>query len=218
MKTSLKKICTPHFIVRLRKGYSRFYCESELETEQNCNILTPTLMAVSVVSFSFSRAAQPEAQRPSSLLDDGFLYCILSATSLDPNSFLAGCGFPYHISSITRLISNSNSSGPLRPGVAFPTTSYQQLISNCLTSVLTELYKSSTPTQSPTRSLEWHVCRHQAEITVMQFRGHFLPVYQSMSVSWDFLPCPISSSKHAHAISFNYWPLECVTSFRCITL
>ena len=26
-----------------------------------CNILTPTLMAISVVSFSFSRAAQPEA-------------------------------------------------------------------------------------------------------------------------------------------------------------
>ena len=44
---------------------------------------------------------------------------------------------------------------PLRPGVAFPTTSYQQLYSNCLTSVLTELYNSST--QSPTRSLEWHV-------------------------------------------------------------
>ena len=30
-------------------------------------------------------------------------------------------------------------------------------VSNCLTSVLTELYNSSTPTQSPTRSLEWHV-------------------------------------------------------------
>ena len=59
---------------------------------------------------------------------------------------------------------------------------------------------------------------HQAEITVMQFRGHSLPVYQSMSASWDFLPCPISSAKHAHAISFDYWPLECVTSFRCITL
>ena len=27
---------------------------------------------------------------------------------------------------------------------------------NCLTSVLTELYNSSTPTQSPTWSLEWH--------------------------------------------------------------
>ena len=28
---------------------------------------------------------------------------------------------------------------------------------NCLTSVLTELYNDSTPTQSPTQSLEWHV-------------------------------------------------------------
>ena len=36
--------------------------------------------------------------------------------------------------------------------------------------------------------------RHQAEITLMQFRGHSLPVHQSMSVSWDFLPCPISSA------------------------
>ena len=28
--------------------------------------------------------------------------------------------------------------------------------------------------------------RHQVEITVMQFRGHSLPVHQSMSVSWAF--------------------------------
>ena len=35
--------------------------------------------------------------------------------------------------------------------------------------------------------------RYQAEITVMQFRGHSLPVHQSMSVSWA-LPCPISSA------------------------
>ena len=54
------------------KGYSRFYCESELETEQNCNILTLILMAISVVSFSFSRAAQPGALRPTPL-DAGFL-------------------------------------------------------------------------------------------------------------------------------------------------
>ena len=43
--------------------------------------------------------------------------------------------------------------------------------------------------------------RHQAEITVMQFRGHSLPVHQSMSVPWDFLPCPISLAKPAYAIS-----------------
>ena len=66
--------------VRVRKGYSRFYGERELETEHNCNILTPTLMAVSVVSFSFSRVAQPEAQGPT-LLGDSFLYCIFSIFS-----------------------------------------------------------------------------------------------------------------------------------------
>ena len=91
---------------KIRKGYSRFYCERELETEQNLQYIDPTLMAVSVVSFSFSRAAQPETQKPT-LLDDGFLYCILSATSLDPNKSgaprapSAWCGFPYHISPIT---------------------------------------------------------------------------------------------------------------------
>ena len=43
---------------------------------------------------------------------------------------------------------------------------------------------------------------HQAEITVMQFRGNnSLLVHQSMSVPWDFLPCPILLAKHAYAIS-----------------
>ena len=56
-------------------------CERELETKQNCNILTPTLMAISVVSFLFSRAAQPEARGPSFLLSAGFIYHILSPTS-----------------------------------------------------------------------------------------------------------------------------------------
>ena len=98
---------------------------------QNCNILTPppTLMAVSVVSFSFSRAAQTEAQDP---------LCWLS---------------------LLHLISNFSgpqlNRGPLRPGVAFPTTS--RLYSNWSLTALTELYNSSTPTQSPTQSLEWHV-------------------------------------------------------------
>ena len=88
-------------------GYSGFYCERELETKQNCNILAPILMAVSVVSFPFSRAAQLEAQGLSFLLSAGFLYHILSATSLDPNS--SGPqgpplpGFLYHILSATSL-------------------------------------------------------------------------------------------------------------------
>ena len=104
---------------------------------RNCNILTPTLMPVNVVSFSFSRAAQPEAQRPTLLGDLLHLISNFSAPQLNrgPRSPLAWCGFPYHISSITPSPSNCNS----------------------LSSVLTELYNSSTPTQSPTRSLKWHV-------------------------------------------------------------
>ena len=136
--------------------------------------------------------------------------------------------------------------GPLCRVLAFFTASYQQLlwspnsfgipegtlgrvwlslphlvynsVSNCncnchLTSVLTELYNSSRPLDL------WNgmIDRHRAEITVMQFTGHSLPVHHSMSVSWA-LPCPVSSAKSTHAISFDYWPLECVTSFRCITL
>ena len=57
------KIFTSHFIVRVRKGYVGFYCERELEIEDNCNILTPKLMAVNVVS-SRSSDAQPEPWGP----------------------------------------------------------------------------------------------------------------------------------------------------------
>ena len=32
--------------------------------------------------------------------------------------------------------------------------------------------------------------RHPAEITVMQFTGHSLPVHHSMAVPWDFNPVP----------------------------
>ena len=77
----LRNIYTSHFIVRVRKVYSRFYGERELETEHNCNILTPTLMAISVVSFLFSRAAQPEAPGLSFLLSAGLLYHIFSSNS-----------------------------------------------------------------------------------------------------------------------------------------
>ena len=65
-------------------------------------IFWPPLLWPSALCFSCSPDAQPEAQRPT-LLGDGFLYCISSASSLNPNSI----GGPE----------------PLRPGVAFLTTS-----------------------------------------------------------------------------------------------
>ena len=104
-------------------------------------IFCPPFFRPSPLCLSRSPDAQPEAQRSSSLLDDGFLYCILSASSLDPNSSgpqapSAWCGFPYHSSSIT------------------PTPT---VTGTNLTSVLTELYNGSPPIQSPTRSLKSHV-------------------------------------------------------------
>ena len=131
-KTSLQKY-TSHFI-------GTFACERELETEQNYNILTPPplLWPVSVVSFSFSRAAQPEAQGPSSLLDDGFLYCILSPTGLQ-NS-IGGPESPFG-----------------RMWLSLPHLLRHLWYPTVWLLVLTELYNSSTSTQSPTQSLELHV-------------------------------------------------------------
>ena len=87
IKTSedfFKKIYLSLYCKGFEKGYSRFYCERELQTEQNCNILTPTLMAISVVSFLFSWCPTGGPRAHSA----GFLYYILSPTSLVPNSQL----------------------------------------------------------------------------------------------------------------------------------
>ena len=138
----------------------------------------PLLLWPSALCLSCSPDAQPEAQWPSSLLDDGFLYCILSASSLDPNSGpqapSAWCGFPYHISSIT-------------PSPTVTGTN--------LTSVLTELYNSSTPTQSPTRSLKSHVWLSSSGNNchaVHRSLSSGASVYEcTMGI---FLPCPISSA------------------------
>ena len=115
--------------------------------------------------------------------------------------------------------------GPLRSGVAFPTTSglyclevcWQQprgfsgsplgrvwpslphLVSNPLGVCWqllwdpnsTELNNNLTPTRSPTGSLNRMFNRHQAEITVMQFRGYSLPVHDC-SGTMRPSPCPIS--------------------------
>ena len=137
------------------------------------------------------------------LLGAGFLYCILSATSLIPEL-------------------HRGSRGPLGWGwLSLPHLVYNS-VSNCTaTGTWLLSWLSYIIVQCPLDHLLdiWNgmIDRHPAEITVMLFTGHSLPVHQSMSVSWA-LPCPISSAKSTHVISFDYWPLECVTSFRCMTL
>ena len=139
---------------------------------RNFNILTLTLMAVTLC-LSCSPDAQLEVQRPT-LLGDGFFYCILSATSLVPNL-------------------HRGSWGPSRLGVTFLTTTCQPP-----SPTLTGLFLSWLSYILVRRPLDlWNrkFNRHQAEITLMQFRGHSLPVRQSMRVSWDFLACPILLAK-----------------------
>ena len=97
-------------------------------------------MAGIVVSFLFSWCSTggTEAHSAGCWLSLLHLISIFSEPQFTRGSRApsAWCGFPYHISSIT-----------LSPA----------LIATVLTSVLTELYNSSTSTQSPTRSLKSHV-------------------------------------------------------------
>ena len=126
------KICTSHFIARVRKGYSRFACERELETEQKLKYFDPYSYGLKVVSFSFSWCSTggPGVHSAGCWLSLLHLISNFSGPQTPsgfPRAPSAGCGFPYHISSITGT-----------------------------RTVLTELYNSSTLTRSPTRSLEWH--------------------------------------------------------------
>ena len=85
----------------------------------------------------------------------------------------AWCGFPYHISTPTVWNSTGNS-----------------------TRTRTQLRYIMV--QRPLDLWNRMFDRHQAEITVMQFTCHSLPVHQSMSVPWEFffffLARPISSA------------------------
>ena len=140
--------------------------------KRNRNILTPLLWP-SMLFLSCSPDAQPEVLG-ATLLGDGFLYCIISATFLVPKL-------------------HRGSRGPVgRVWLSLPHLVLFRLElelnrhrnSTALTSVYIIVKR---PLDLWNRMFN----RHQAEITVMQFTSHSLPVRQSMSVPWDFLACPI---------------------------
>ena len=136
-------------------------------------------MAGNVVSFSFSRCSTggPGAHSTGWWLSLLHLISNFSGpqtASGFPRPPSAGCGFPYHISSITTT----------------PTGTQTQLSLAWLLSWLSYII-IQRPLDRPLDLWNRMFNRHQAEITVMQFRGHYLPVRQSMRVSWDFLACPI---------------------------
>ena len=98
------------------------------------------------------------------MLDASFLYCILSASSQDPKL-------------------HWGSRGPPRLGVAFPITSPLQLP---VTQLARRTQLSYIIVRRPLDLWNRMFNRHQAEITVMQFTGHSLPVHQSMSAPLEF--------------------------------
>ena len=88
----------------------------ELETEQNCNILTPTRLAVTAFLSRSPELLNREPGGPASL-GAGFLYRVLSPTRLIPNW-----------SDLQLQLLNRGPEGPLCWVLAFSTTSCLQLV------------------------------------------------------------------------------------------
>ena len=162
----------------LLQGFERLAWERMLETERKLHILTPLLWPSRCVLFSWCWGP----------LHLGF-----------PRAPSVGCGLPYHIWSLAVWKSAGNCFRgfrvPPRSGVTFPTTSGLYCLEVCWQLLWdlnsTELNNNSTPTRSPTGSLNRMFNRHQAEITVMQFRGYSLPVHNCNGTMRPS-PCPIS--------------------------
>ena len=124
------KICTSHFICNV--------CVWEgVGNRTETAIFWPPLLWPSALCLSRSPDAQPESQGLSFLL----AFSTASYQQLLRTPTHRGSKSPFGLMwpSLPHLVYNSISN------------------SNCLTSVLTELYNSSPSTQSPTRSLKWHV-------------------------------------------------------------
>ena len=120
----------------------------------------PEVMAVSVVSFSFSMAAQPEHW-----LSFLHLVPLLNSTRLSP------------LARWTQLTETQLSSVQF-VGLILPSNSHAVIWTH-----LRNSFRYLATGVCHFRFLWNGLCdRHRAEITVIQFRGHSLPVRQSMRV------------------------------------
>ena len=162
------KIFTSHIIARVRKGCVGFYCERELETEHKLKYFDPTVMTVTLC-----------------------LSCSLGLLNRRPRAHSAGCWL-YLLHLISIFSGPQTPSGfPRAPsvGCGFPTTSPLQPSGTLLATQLAPLaHRTQLSYIIVRRPLDlWNrmLNRHQAEITVMQFRGHSLPVHHSVVAQWD---------------------------------
>ena len=152
-------------------------CERELETEQNCNILIPH-------SYGHQRCV--------------FLVLLMLNRRPEGSAFFC-LSLPHLVTNSSDLQLNRGSQRPLLPRGGFPYHTCLQLVwSTHWLPVFTELFKNSIAHSiSILMASQAGICHfrhlwtgmldhHQAEITVILFRGHSLLVHRSMSVPWDF--------------------------------
>ena len=150
-----------------------------LETERKLHILTPLLWpsrCVFIVLLMLGSTLSGLSEDPLGLVWPSLPHLVSNPLGVCwqllrgfPRSPSVGCGLPYHIWSLLSGI---------RLATAWDPNS-------------TELNNNSTPTRSPTGSLNRMFNCHQAEITVMQFKGYSLPVHDCNGTMRPS-PCPIS--------------------------
>ena len=94
---------------------------------------------------------------------------------------------------------------PLRPCVAFPTTSFLRRLwsPTVWLPVLTELYNSSTATQSPTQSLEWYVWSSSSGNNCHAVHRSLSSGASVYECTMGILPYPILLAKSTYAISLH---------------
>ena len=173
MKTSLTKY-TSHFIC---KGSKRVTQGLRVRGSWRPNItaifwpplLWPSALCLSCSPGLLNRRPRGPLCWMMAFFTASYQHLLRTSTHQGPKAPSAWCGFPYHNSSITLTPTGTN-----------------------LTSFLTELYNSSTPTQSPTRSLKSHVWSSSSG-------NNCHAVHRSLSSGASVYECPISSANfHPH--------------------
>ena len=137
-----RKIFVPlTLFIRVRKGYSRFACERELETEQKLQYFDPhsygRQRCVFLVLLMLNRRPRGPLCWVMAFFTPSYQHLLWTPTHQGaPSPFgLVWLSLPYLVYNSVRSLTGTAT----------------------LTSVLTELYNSSTSTQSPTRFLESHI-------------------------------------------------------------
>ena len=173
-------IFTSHFIARVRKCCWRFACERVLEAEHKLHILTPLLWpsrCVFLVLLILGSTPSGVSEGPLGRVWPSLPHLVSSSLEVYwqlhrgfPKAPSVGCGF-----SLPHLVSNSLE---VCWQLLWHPTQLNYII-------------IQRPHDRPLDLWNRMFNRHQAEITVMQFRGYSLPVHHC-SGTMGPSPCPIS--------------------------